>query len=1648
MNPHVRWDGTAKGKICYCCMRPKTTCRDKKCVFESSVPEVLICQGCAEISKEKGWAPFNIMYCRKVRHGPTRAPYEEIRKAFEKYMGKFPENLNDDCIKYSVNFTQQVFSLAPCSNSIECTTCEKPSNLSIKTPTINTQTGIKIPTRLDQIVPEVDEQSAYLMQILRIGDEDVLTFFDSGANTNLVNGDLAIDQNFQIITKKPTKLTVVGGGSISTEMGRFRFNLGPTESGDYHELKCQGISSVTSKFERYDLREINEEFKSNTVHPYQGEALPLYAAGDEVKLLIGIKNNHLNPTLVTILPSGVGVYKSPFIDIFGSRLIYAGPHSVFSKANSKLNIDLSHAVFHMRESILNYPGRAEDLHLSIPVDKRFNISINPTPIPETTLTEMGGEIGVGGGDYMHEPIDNLKPIQVGAEAHFCSVLKVSIPIARMRELVGENESDNLVTYRCEKCAKCVTCMQSPRLTSISLQESLEQSYIEKSITMDYVNKQVIATLPFIKDPVEFLSKKHGTNSNYRQAKRIYLSQCRKGDLEKEGMKKAHKELVDKGFMIKLQDLPSKAQDLIKTAGFRHFYPWFIVVKDDSLSTPVRMVVDPSQTHLNIILPKGENKLGNILDIVIRNRGTKFSFSSDVSKLYNQVHLHESAYPYSLFLYHDTLDPETEPEIYVMVRAWYGVVSTGNQAGYALDKLAEEGKDKFPAAKHCLTKDRYVDDILSGADTEEERNNQISQVQDLLSTAGFSLKYVVLSGMKPDIKASSDGETVKLLGYKWNTELDILYPGVSELNLNRKKKGVRKANPNPIVTKEDAEELLSQVSLTRRIIISKIAEIFDPLGLWEPIKLQLKLQSSELNSIPWDKTLNPDNQVKWKKTLAKFTRYGELSAKRFPFSENIDNKDLFRLVCLSDAGKQAGGAAVYMSKKCNDGSWSTALLCSKSKLMKGTVPRNELSAILLMTELAYIVKRSLGSKIGDIIYLTDSTIALSWIHNTNIKVRAYIFTRVQAARRMIELTTSSDIVPLFHIDGKINLADLLTKPHELAVEDLGIGSTWQEGASWMNQDFSSFPISKYHDLTISRTENDNIMDECFIEPFRFDPNISSIHSITIGLDKIKFKKSEGRENFSLIVDPVSWGWLRSLRIMSLIIAFPQLLSHRTHTESPKISCNLCISGKGFDPRDFFQLAREEFFRCESKVVKSSLSSKQLSKYKIINGIYYFIGRLAKENPFRFKNLDSVPFLDTHSFAGPLPVVLVDSPILYSLIMNIHCKKLPHAGVEITVKEVFKEVMVPGGLRRLIKRIKEDCTTCRLLERKVVEIEMSEHPSCRTIIAPPFNSLMCDIAFGFKGSTFKNSRSTLKFYALVCVCLLTGATNLLLMEGLETQDLVAALERHSARHGVPSDVYVDCGTQLMSLKHVRFSIRDVDAQLYDSLGIRVHVSNAKAHSERGRVERKIRSLREMMERMGNKASNPMTSIQWETLFAKISSDLNDLPIARGDTSTVSNIGFEILTPNRILLGRNNSRSLQGQGFDIISPKIPTSILERNRLIYNCWYQLFIDNIHMFTLRPNKWNTNSRLPKIDDVVLFTLNDSGYDKASIVWKLGKISQCQDRKVEITFVNKVSKSGNVSKSKLFRSVRDVSIIFSVDELFINTNQHHESLFHALFDQN
>ena len=95
-------------------------------------------------------------------------------------------------------------------------------------------------------------------------------------------------------------------------------------------------------------------------------------------------------------------------------------------------------------------------------------------------------------------------------------------------------------------------------------------------------------------------------------------------------------------MTKLSEMPLETQKQVNQAKFRHYHPWSVVAKEDSLSTPIHLVVDPTRTGLNIILPKGENRLGSISNILIGNRADPYSWSSDITKLYNQLHLHDSA----------------------------------------------------------------------------------------------------------------------------------------------------------------------------------------------------------------------------------------------------------------------------------------------------------------------------------------------------------------------------------------------------------------------------------------------------------------------------------------------------------------------------------------------------------------------------------------------------------------------------------------------------------------------------------------------------------------------------------------------------------------------------------------------------------------------------------------------------------------------------------------------------------------------------------------------------------------------------------------------------------------------------------------------
>ena len=80
--------------------------------------------------------------------------------------------------------------------------------------------------------------------------------------------------------------------------------------------------------------------------------------GSKVQLLLGIKNTKLDPVLIQILPSGVAVYRSLFKDVFGSRIIFGGPHKSFTKNDT--GEKMSNAVFFLNVQVPNQQQLRDD----------------------------------------------------------------------------------------------------------------------------------------------------------------------------------------------------------------------------------------------------------------------------------------------------------------------------------------------------------------------------------------------------------------------------------------------------------------------------------------------------------------------------------------------------------------------------------------------------------------------------------------------------------------------------------------------------------------------------------------------------------------------------------------------------------------------------------------------------------------------------------------------------------------------------------------------------------------------------------------------------------------------------------------------------------------------------------------------------------------------------------------------------------------------------------------------------------------------------------------------------------------------------------------------------------------------------------------
>ena len=112
------------------------------------------------------------------------------------------------------------------------------------------------------------------------------------------------------------------------------------------------------------------------------------------------------------------------------------------------------------------------------------------------------------------------------------------------------------------------------------------------------------------------------------------------------------------------------------------------------------------------------------------------------------------------------------------------------------------------------------------------------------------------------------------------------------------------------------------------------------------------------------------------------------------------------------------------------------------------------------------------------------IALSWCSSFEKKLRLFIQNRVATILRMVQWTLNledGEPLPLYHIEGDLNIADLLTKEHPITAQDVSEGSLWQSGPEWLSKPLSQMPVKKYDQIFLKKDDEKEALKECTRNP---------------------------------------------------------------------------------------------------------------------------------------------------------------------------------------------------------------------------------------------------------------------------------------------------------------------------------------------------------------------------------------------------------------------------------------------------------------------------------------------------------------------------------------------------------------------------------------
>ncbi|GFT18825.1 integrase catalytic domain-containing protein [Trichonephila clavipes] len=299
----------------------------------------------------------------------------------------------------------------------------------------------------------------------------------------------------------------------------------------------------------------------------------------------------------------------------------------------------------------------------------------------------------------------------------------------------------------------------------------------------------------------------------------------------------------------------------------------------------------------------------------------------------------------------------------------------------------------------------MDDILSGSESIEEVIELQHQLIEMFKTAGMHLHK--WCGNLPEITSNLqyaflESHETKALGIIWNPKLDCFLFRIEQQR---------------------------PTSFTKRMVLSTIARIFDPLGLLGPIITWAKIFMQRL----WLLELGWSDEP--------------------PFKEEKEAESI-ELHAFSDASEKAYGSSIYLKSISALGEVKVCLVTSKSRvspLKQISIPRLELCGAVLAAKLMKKVKEALNLQITAVHFWSDSTIVISWIHRESREMKKFVANRVSKIHQL------SSCDQWHHIASEQNPAHVLSRG--LLPEELRDDSLWWHGPELLQSTYSTTVIAE-------------------------------------------------------------------------------------------------------------------------------------------------------------------------------------------------------------------------------------------------------------------------------------------------------------------------------------------------------------------------------------------------------------------------------------------------------------------------------------------------------------------------------------------------------------------------------------------------------------